>query len=77
MCIAVPGKVLQVWQQDGTVMGTVDLTGVPRTVCLELVPDVQPGEYTVVHLGFALRRIDEASALETLALLKELGEFAS
>jgi hydrogenase expression/formation protein HypC len=77
MCIAVPGKVLRIWDQDGTAMGTVDVTGVPRTVCLDLVPDVQPGEYTVVHLGFALRRIDEASALETLALLRELGEFAS
>jgi hydrogenase expression/formation protein HypC len=77
MCIAVPGKLLQVWDQDGTPMGTVELCGVPRTVCLDLVPELRPGEYTVVHVGFALRRIDEASALETLALLKELGEFAS
>jgi hydrogenase expression/formation protein HypC len=77
MCIAVPGRVLRVWDQDGTPMGTVDLLGVPRTVCLDLVPDVQPEEYTVVHLGFALRRIDEASALETLALLTELGELGS
>jgi hydrogenase expression/formation protein HypC len=74
MCMAVPGKVLEVWGHDDTRMARVDVAGAPKTVCAEFVPDLEPGDYTVVHLGFALRRIDETSALETLALLRELGE---
>ena len=55
-------------------MAKVDFGGVQKTVCLEFVPDLQVGEYTIVHVGFALQRLDEESALETLALFRELGE---
>lgn len=74
MCLAVPGKVVEIWDQDATRMAKVDFGGVQKTVCLEFVPDLLLGEYTVVHVGFALQRLDEESALETLKLFRELGE---
>jgi hydrogenase expression/formation protein HypC len=74
MCLAVPGKVVEIWEQDATRMAKVDFGGVQKTVCLEFVPDLEIGEYTVVHVGFALQRLDEASALETLELFRDLGE---
>ncbi len=74
MCLAVPGRVQKIWEIDQTLMATVDFGGVEKEVCLEFVPDVQVGEYTIVHVGFALQRLDEQSAMETLALFGELGE---
>jgi hydrogenase expression/formation protein HypC len=74
MCLAVPGRVLEIWDVDGTRMARVDFGGVAKDVCLEFVPDLQVGEYTIVHVGFALQRLDEESALQTLALFRELGE---
>lgn len=74
MCLAVPGKVVEIWEQDATRMAQVDFGGVQKKVCLEFVPDIAVGDYTVVHVGFALQRLDEESALATLALFQELGE---
>lgn len=74
MCLAVPGKVLQVWEADATRMATVDFGGVLKEVCLQFVPDIEVGDYAIVHVGFALQRLDEKSALETLALFRQLGE---
>lgn len=73
MCLAVPGKVLEIEQRDGTRMATVDFGGVVKDVCLEYLPDLRVGEYTIVHVGFALQRLDEESALQTLALFGNLG----
>ena len=74
MCLAVPGKVLASWDKDGTRMATVDFGGVEKEVCLEFVPDLQVGDYTIVHVGFALQRLDEKSAMDTLALFRQIGE---
>jgi hydrogenase expression/formation protein HypC len=73
MCLAVPGRVLRITQRDGVRMGDVDLAGIRREVCLEYLPDVEVGEYVVVHAGFAVQRLDEESAGETLSLLDGLG----
>ncbi|WP_181765095.1 HypC/HybG/HupF family hydrogenase formation chaperone [Streptomyces albidus (ex Kaewkla and Franco 2022)] len=73
MCLAVPGKVLDIEERNGTRMATVDFGGVAKEVCCEYLPDLQPGEYTIVHVGFALQRLDEDSARQTLALFEELG----
>ncbi|MFD9209286.1 HypC/HybG/HupF family hydrogenase formation chaperone [Streptomyces sioyaensis] len=73
MCLAVPGKVLDIEERDGTRMATVDFGGVVKEVCLEYVPDLRVGEYAIVHVGFALQRLDEESARQTLALFEELG----
>ena len=74
MCLAVPGRVVEIWERDSTRMARVDFGGIVKEVCLEFVPDLEVGEYTIVHVGFALQRLDEASALETLALFRSLGE---
>jgi hydrogenase expression/formation protein HypC len=74
MCLAVPGKVLEITELDGTRMAQVDFGGVTKQVCLEYVPDLQIGEYTIVHVGFALQRLDEESALETLELFRQMGD---
>jgi hydrogenase expression/formation protein HypC len=74
MCLAVPGRVTEIWERDGTRMATVDFGGINKEVCREFVPDLMVGEYTIVHVGFALQRLDEQSALETLALFREMGE---
>lgn len=73
MCLAVPGRVLEIEERDGIRMATVDFGGVVKDVCLEYLPDLQVGEYTIVHVGFALQRLDEESAQRTLALFQGLG----
>jgi hydrogenase expression/formation protein HypC len=73
MCLGVPGKVEQVWDADGTRMATVDFGGVRKEVCLAYVPDVVVGDYTIVHVGFAITQLDEQEAQETLALFREMG----
>ena len=73
MCLAVPGKVLEIEERDGTRMATVDFGGVVKEVCLEYLPDLKVGEYAIVHVGFALQRLDEQEALRTLELFASLG----
>ncbi|GAA3452331.1 HypC/HybG/HupF family hydrogenase formation chaperone [Dactylosporangium matsuzakiense] len=74
MCLGVPGRVSAVDDSSGLTMGTVDFGGVQRQVCLAYVPDVRVGEYVVVHVGFAISRLDEAEALRTLQLLQAMGD---
>ncbi|MEV0297483.1 HypC/HybG/HupF family hydrogenase formation chaperone [Nocardia sp. NPDC050710] len=73
MCLAVPGKVLSLHERDGTLMSVVDFGGVHKDVCLQYIPDAAIGDYVVVHVGFAIQRLDEESALETLAEFEHLG----
>jgi hydrogenase expression/formation protein HypC len=63
----------EVWEADGTRMALVDFGGVTKQVCLAYVPDVTVGDYTIVHVGFALTKLDEKSALETLELFRSVG----
>ena len=72
MCLAVPGKIIEIYTANGLRMGKVDFGGVYREACLEYVPDAQVGDYTIIHVGFALNRLDEREAQESLALLKEI-----
>ncbi len=73
MCLAVPGKVLEIEERDDTRMAKVDFGGVVKDVCLAYLPDLEVGDYTIVHVGFAIQRLDEESALETLALFASMG----
>ena len=73
MCLAVPGRVESVNEQDGQTMAQVDFGGLRKEVCLAYIPDVQVGEYVIVHVGFAIQRVDEQSAQETLASFDKLG----
>lgn len=72
MCLAIPGKVEQIIEGDVRI-GRVNFGGVVKNVCLDYVPEVVVGDYTIVHVGFALSKIDEATALETLELFRKMG----
>ncbi|MEO6236317.1 MAG: HypC/HybG/HupF family hydrogenase formation chaperone [Vicinamibacterales bacterium] len=77
MCLGIPGKVVETFREHGILMGKVDFGGVMKRVCLEHVPEATPGEYVLVHVGFALAAIDEAEAqrvFEFLDSMNQLGE---
>jgi hydrogenase expression/formation protein HypC len=73
MCLAIPGKVEEITEDSGLRMGRVNFGGVVKRVCLDYVPEVVVGDYTIVHVGFALSKIDEEEALKTLELFRQLG----
>ena len=72
MCLGIPGRVIEVGTDPELCMGKVDFGGVAREVCLAYVPDVRVDDYVIVHVGFALSKIDAAEAARTYALLAEL-----
>ena len=73
MCLAIPGQVKQIFEANGTRMGTVNFGGIEKDVCLAYLPDIVVGDYTIVHVGFAITKVDEASAKATLAMFRDLG----
>lgn len=73
MCLAVPGRIADIYEENGTRMARLDFGGIFKTVCLAYLPDAVIGDYAIVHVGFAISRINEASALETLRHFRELG----
>ena len=74
MCLGIPGKVVEVYRERDLLMGKVDFGGVLKRICLEYIPDIAVGEYALVHVGFALTRLDEAEAQRVFELLAETGE---
>ena len=72
MCLGVPGKIIDIYQQGDLKMGKIDFGGVTREACLAYVPEAEIGDYTVIHVGFALHLISEEEAQETLSLLREI-----
>jgi hydrogenase expression/formation protein HypC len=74
MCLGIPGKVVETYREHEVLMGKVDFSGVIKRVCLEHVPDVRPGEYVLVHVGFALTRIDEAEARQVFEFLAQMNQ---
>jgi hydrogenase expression/formation protein HypC len=74
MCLGIPGEILEVGERDALRFGRVRFGGVVRDVCLACQPDAEVGDYVLVHVGFAIARLDAAEAARTWALLRELGE---
>jgi hydrogenase expression/formation protein HypC len=74
MCLGIPGRVTDTYREHDVLMGKVDFGGVLKRVCLEHVPDTRPGEYVLVHVGFALSKIDEAEVGRVFAFLGELNQ---
>lgn len=72
MCLAVPGKVVETYREADLLMGKIDFSGVAKRACLEYVPEVQVGQYVIVHAGFALSAIDEAEAARIFEYLREM-----
>lgn len=73
MCLAVPGKILEVKECDGSRIARVQFGGITRTAFLDFVPEAMVGDYVVVHVGFAISRLDEEEARRTFRLLEEMG----
>ncbi len=72
MCLGIPGKVVETYHEHDVFMGKVDFGGISKRVCLEHVPEAQPSDYVLVHVGFALSLIDEAEAGRVFAFLDEM-----
>ncbi|GAB2460887.1 HypC/HybG/HupF family hydrogenase formation chaperone [Xylanimonas ulmi] len=73
MCLGIPGRIVRVWDDQGTRMADVDFGGATKDVCLAYLPHARAGQYTIVHAGFGLTLVDEASAVESLRVFHELG----
>jgi hydrogenase expression/formation protein HypC len=73
MCLGIPGKIIEIDDEGGLPMGVVDFGGVRRSVCLAYVrPDVGLGDYVIVHVGFAISKVDESEAERTFEVLREM-----
>lgn len=77
MCLGVPGKIIEIYEAGGLSMGKIDFGGVTREACLTYVPEAKVGDYTIIHVGFALNLISEEEAQETLDLLRQIAEVES
>jgi hydrogenase expression/formation protein HypC len=73
MCLAVPGKILETEERDGSRVAKVQFGGITRLAYLDFVPEAGKGDYVIVHVGFAISRVDEAEAERTLQLLESMG----
>lgn len=76
MCLGIPGKIISIYEDHGTKMAKVDFGGVSREVCIEVIPDAKPGDWTIIHAGFALSLLSEEEAQETLDILQQMSELA-
>jgi len=73
MCLAIPGRVEKILTEGDLRIGQVNFGGIVKRVCLDYVPEVEVGDYTIVHVGFALSKIDEETAEKTLAIFRQMG----
>ena len=73
MCLGIPGRITEIRDEAGLAMGKVDFGGVRKDACLAYLPEVKLGDYVIVHVGFAISRVDEEEALKTLQILDEMG----
>ena len=74
MCLGIPGRVVEIRDDGGLPMGKVDFGGVRKDACLAYLPEVQLGDYVIIHVGFAISRVDEDEALKTLEILAQMGD---
>ena len=72
MCLAIPGKIIEINASSKPTMGKVSFGGIQKDICLEWVPEAKVGQYVIVHVGFALSTMDEDEAMETLKLIEDM-----
>jgi hydrogenase expression/formation protein HypC len=77
MCLGIPGKVLEIHQQGDLPVGKIQFGGIVKEICLVYTPEAQVGDYVIVHVGFAISRIDQAEAEEIFTYLDEIGQAGS
>jgi hydrogenase expression/formation protein HypC len=73
MCLAVPAKVVEIVDEENQI-AKVDIGGVRRNISVALLDDVRVGDWVLVHVGFAIQKVDEEEAMQTLTLLRQLGQ---
>jgi hydrogenase expression/formation protein HypC len=76
MCLGIPGEVLEIRDEQGLKVGKVQFGGITRDVCLACIPDIALGEFVLVHVGFAISKVDKQEAARAYATLQELGLLA-
>jgi len=76
MCLAIPGRIVELHDGKGVRMSKVDFGGITREACLEYIPDARPGDYVLVHVGFAISKVDEEEAARTYQYLEEMDQLA-
>lgn len=75
MCLGIPGQIIELREDRGLPVGTIDFGGVRREACLAYVADeVKIGDYVIVHVGFAISKVDEAEARRTFEVLREMSQ---
>jgi hydrogenase expression/formation protein HypC len=74
MCLGIPGRITETYEKDSLRMGRIDFGGTVREACLAYVPEAAVGDYVLIHVGFAISRISESDAQETLALLQQIAD---
>lgn len=74
MCLGVPGKIVEIYETEGLRMGKIDFGGITREACLAYVPETEIGDYTIIHVGFAISRLSEEEAQATLEILNEIAD---
>lgn len=74
MCLAVPGRIVEIYTTDGLKMGRIDFGGALREACLEYVPEARIGDYAIVHVGFAISLLDEQEAQARLDLIRAIAQ---
>ena len=77
MCLAIPGKIVEFHENHGVRMSKVDFGGITREACLEYIPDAQLGDYVLVHVGFAISKVDEEEAARTYRYLEQMGQLTA
>ncbi|MCV2395872.1 HypC/HybG/HupF family hydrogenase formation chaperone [Actinotalea sp. M2MS4P-6] len=77
MCLGIPGKVIELREDGPVLMGKVDFGGIRKEACLAYTPEVRLGDYVIVHVGFAISKVDEEEALKTLEVLSSMGDMVA
>ncbi len=72
MCLGIPGKVIELYETNGMKMGKVDFGGVVKEACMEYLPEIKLGDYTIIHVGFGISILNESEAAETMEMLKQI-----
>lgn len=72
MCLGIPGKVVELYDNNGLKMAKIDFNGVIKEACMEYLPEIKIGDYTIIHVGFGLSIVDEKEAKETMDLLNQI-----
>ena len=75
MCLSIPGKITEIYEDGSLIMGKVDFGGVLKEVCLDYVPEAQKGQYVLIHVGFAISVLDEEEAQARLDVMREIESY--